>query len=172
MRKKNRLTLLELCVFAMLGTMMFISKLIMDLLPNIHLIGMFTIAFTLTYRVKALVPIYVFVALTGLYGGFAMWWIPYLYVWAVLWAMTMLLPKKMPKMIAIPIYVILCGLHGLMYGTLYAPAQALMYGLNFDGMIAWIIAGLPFDITHACGNLLSGLLIYPVHTVLLKLKRE
>lgn len=171
MSKKNKLTVQEISVFAMLGTLMFVSKLIMEALPNIHLIGMFTVAFTITYRVKALVPIYVFVFLTGLYAGFALWWLPHLYIWTILWGLTMLVPKNLSKKVAIPVYMILCGVHGLLYGILYAPGQALMYGLNFEGMIVWIIRGLPFDITHACGNLVAGILIYPVSTALKKLKR-
>ena len=80
----------------MLGTLMFCSKIIMELLPNIHLIGMFVMVCTIVFRVKALVPIYVFVAITGLYAGFAPWWVPYIYIWTVLWGLTMLIPKKIP----------------------------------------------------------------------------
>ena len=84
----------ELVLFAMLGSLMFCSKVIMEVLPNIHLLGMFTITFTLVFRVKALIPIYVNVFLTGLYGGFNLWWMPYLYIWTILWALAMLIPKR------------------------------------------------------------------------------
>ena len=49
----------ELVLFAMLGALMFCSKIIMEVLPNIHLLGMFTVTFTLVFRSKALIPIYV-----------------------------------------------------------------------------------------------------------------
>lgn len=49
----------ELVVFAMLGSVMYASKLIMEFAPNIHLIGVFTIAFTVVYRKKALYPLYI-----------------------------------------------------------------------------------------------------------------
>ena len=87
----------DLVLFALLGSLMFVSKLLLEFLPNIHLLGMFTTAYTITYRRRALIPIYVYVMLNGLYAGFQMWWLPYLYIWAVLWAMVMLLPKNMPK---------------------------------------------------------------------------
>lgn len=45
--------------------MMFTSKLLMEGLPNIHLIGMFTALLTVVYRKRALYPIYIFVFLTG-----------------------------------------------------------------------------------------------------------
>ncbi|MBR2453730.1 MAG: hypothetical protein IKB35_01875, partial [Clostridia bacterium] len=69
----------EIAVFAMLGSLMFCSKLIMEALPNIHLLGMLTMTYTLVFRKKALIPIYVYVMLNGLYSGFNMWWVPYLY---------------------------------------------------------------------------------------------
>ena len=49
-----------LIIFPMLGTIMFISKLIMEFLPNIHAVAMFIAVFTLVYRWKALIAIYVY----------------------------------------------------------------------------------------------------------------
>ena len=154
----------------MLGTLMFCSKLIMEFLPNIHLLGMFTMLFTIIYRARALIPIYIYVLLNGLYAGFNLWWVPYLYIWTVLWAVTMLLPKRMPRKFAAVVYPIVCSLHGLAYGTLYAPAQALMFGLNYEQTIAWIITGLPFDVVHAVGNLVAGLLIVPLERLMRRLE--
>lgn len=150
----------------MLGAMMYASKLIMELLPNVHLLGVFTIAITVVYRKKALYPIYLYVFLNGLFAGFATWWIPYLYLWTVLWGATMLLPKNMPKKIQPIVYMCLCAAHGFLYGTLYAPAQAILFGLDFKGMIAWIIAGLPWDMVHGISNFFCGILIVPIITVL------
>ncbi len=161
-----KLKVKEIAVFGMLGAMMYASKVLMEVAPNIHLIGTFIIAETVVYRKKALYPIYVFVFLTGLLSGFATWWIPYLYIWAVLWGAAMLLPQKLSKRARPVIYMLLCGLHGLLYGTLYAPAQAILFGLDFKGMIAWIVAGLPFDAVHAAGNLAAGLLICPLISIL------
>ena len=79
----------------------------------------------------------------------------------------MLLPRKMKPVTATVVYTIVCALHGLLYGTIYAPAQALMFGLSFKGMITWIIAGIPFDLIHAAHNLILGMvLIMPIIMVL------
>ena len=163
-----KLKLKEIALFALLGVLMFASKKVMEFLPNIHLLGTFIVTYTIVFRSKALYPIYVYVFLDGLFGGFGLWWYPYLYIWAVLWAFTMLIPKNLPSKFAIPIYIIVCGLHGFLFGILYAPAQALIFGLDFKGMIAWIIAGFPFDITHGISNLLTGTLIYPLSMALNK----
>lgn len=150
---------------------MFCSKILMEFLPNIHLLGMFTMVYTLAFRKKALIPIYVSVLLTGLYFGFNMWWLPYIYIWTILWAVTMALPRNMSKKARYIVYPIVCCLHGLLYGTLYAPAQALMMGLGFKAMLAWIVSGLPWDLVHGAGNLVAGLLLVPLAELLGKLQK-
>ena len=142
-QSKRKITVKEIAIFGMLGAVMYASKVIMESIPNTHLIGVFVIAMTVVYRKKTLYPLYIFVVLTGLLNGFGIWWIPYLYIWTVLWAATMLLPKNMNPKIAPIIYMVVCALHGFLFGTLYAPAQALFFNLDFNGTIAWIIAGLP-----------------------------
>lgn len=166
-----KLSARETAVFGMFGALMYASKLIMEVAPNIHLLGVFTIALTVVYGKKALYPIYVFVLLTGLFSGFSMWWIPYLYIWTALWGVTMLLPKSMPKKIAPIVYMVVCAAHGFLYGTLYAPAQAMLFGLDFKGMIAWIVAGLPFDCVHGISNFVCGMLIVPIITVIGRVER-
>lgn len=161
-----KLTAKEIAVFGMLGALMYASKMVMEGLPNIHLIGVFIVATTVVYRKKALFPIYVFVFLTGLFFGFGTWWIPYLYIWTILWGMTMLIPKRIPEKFKGIVYMIVCSLHGFLYGVFYAPAQALLFGLDFKGMIAWIVAGFPFDITHGISNFFCGILIVPIIKVL------
>ncbi len=167
--KKQGLTVYELVLFAMLGMVMFVSKMAMEFLPNIHLLGMLTMVYTLVFRAKALIPLYIYVFVNGLFAGFAVWWIPYLYVWAVLWSITMLLPRRMPKWLAYVVYPLVCGLHGLAFGVLNAPSQALFFHLNWDMTVAWVVAGLPFDAIHAVGNVLAGLLILPLSALLTKL---
>lgn len=157
-----KLTIREVAVFGMLGAVMYVSKVIMELVPNVHLLGVFIVAFTVVYRQKALYPIYTYVLLNGIFSGFAAWWIPYLYVWAVLWGMVMLLPKKMPGKVQPIVYMAVCALHGFLFGTLYAPAQAVIYGLSFQGMVAWIVAGLPWDCIHGISNFFCGALIMPL----------
>ena len=161
-----KLNVREITVYGMLGALMYVSKIVMEVLPNVHLIGVFTIALTVVYRSKALFPIYIFVFLTGIYAGFAGWWIPYLYVWAVLWGIIMLLPQNMPPAVRPIVYMIICGLHGMGYGTLYAPVQALMFGFDFQGMVAWIVAGFPWDVVHGIGNLVCGILIVQIISAL------
>lgn len=168
----KKLSIKEMVIFSMLGAIMYISKELMAFLPNIHILGLLIMVYTLTYRGKALIPIYVFVLLEGLFAGFAVWWIPYLYIWTVLWGVTMLLPQKMPNKIAVPVYMIVCSLHGLSYGTLYSPVWALWMGFNLETTISWIVTGFPWDIIQALGNLAFGTLIVPLTKLLKKLNAQ
>lgn len=145
---------------------MYASKVIMEILPNVHLLGVFVVAITVAYRKKALYPIYIYVFLNGLFSGFSMWWIPYLYIWTLLWGAVMLLPKNIPTKARPIIYMSVCALHGFLFGTLYAPAQAIMFGLDFKATIAWIAAGLPWDFVHGVSNFFCGILICPIISVL------
>lgn len=167
-----KLTVREIVIFSMLGSIMYASKIIMEFIPNVHLLGMFTMTYTLVYRKKALYPIYIYILLNGLFAGFATWWLPYLYIWTVLWGATMLLPKNIPSKIRPLVYMVVCALHGFLFGTLYAPAQALLFGLNFHGMIAWIIAGLPWDMIHGISNFCCGILIVPLASLLRRLENS
>ncbi len=158
-------------IFAMLGALMFAAKIAFEAIPNVHPLGMLIMVMTVVYRVQALIPIYLFVFISGLYYGFQLWWIPYLYIWAILWGLTMLIPRDMPKKGLVIIYPAVCALFGLLYGTLYAPAQALLFHYDFTTTIKWIAAGLPFDAAHGLGNLGMGLLVYPVSRFLLKIEK-
>ncbi len=167
--KKPFLTVREMVTFSLLGALMFCSKIIMEAFPNIHLLGMFTMVFALAYRKKGLIPLYIYVFLNGVWAGFDLWWMPYLYIWTILWCVTMLLPRRMPLKVAAFVLPIICCLHGALFGVLYSPAQAIMYGLGWRQLLAWIAAGLPYDALHAIGDLAAGLLIIPLWKLIAKL---
>ncbi len=162
----------QLILLSFFGELMFISKMLMDGLPNIHMIAMLIGVITLVYRSKALVSIYVFAILVGALYGFDVWWVPYLYIWIPLWAVFMLIPKRTKPALAIPVYIAVCFLHGLLYGVMYAPVQALAYRFSFEMTLTWVLAGLPWDIVHAVGNAVMATMIYPLYVVLNKLESK
>ncbi len=157
-----KLSVKEMVIFSFMAAIMYASKLAMEFLPNIHLTGVFIIALTVVYRKKALYPIYIFVMLAGLFSAFSTWWIPYLYIWLVLWAAVMLLPENINSKYKPLIYMIICALHGLFYGILYAPVHMLLFNMSFKGIVAWIVAGFPWDVIHSIGNFFCGALICPI----------
>ncbi len=163
----KKLTTWELVLFALLGTLLLSGDLLMEWLPNVHLVGVLVTVYTAVYRWKALIPLYIYVLLLGLLNGFATWWTPYLYVWTVLWGLVMLLPRTLTKK-TVFLYAAVCTLHGFLFGTLYAPSQVLLFGLPWSALPAWIASGLPFDIAHGIGNAVLSVLIYPLAKLLNK----
>ena len=162
----------DFIIFSFLGVLLFLGKMIFEPLPNIHPIGALVMVYTLVYRGRALIPIYIFVFLQLFISGFSLWLMPYIYVWTVLWAMTMLLPKNMPLKIQGLVFPIVCALHGLLFGILYAPMQAILFRMDFPTMLKWIVAGSLFDMVHAAGNLAAGFLVLPLTLVLKRLSEK
>ena len=157
-------------VFSLLGTVMYLSKLVLEFLPNVHLLAVLTTVYTICFRKKALYPIYIYVLIQGMVGGFQPWWVPYIYIWDFLWLFVMLIPQKLPQKAKNILYVAACAAHGYLFGTLYAPSQVfLFFGGDFSKMIPWIIAGIPYDLIHGTSNLILGpVLIYPLILILKK----
>ena len=162
-------------MFSVYATLMFVSKFLMQVLPNIHLLAMLIIVATIEWRAKALIPIYVYVFLDGVFGGFSAWWLPYLYIWLPMWLMAMgvtgLVRRfNIRKPIATVCYMVIAFIHGMSFGTLYAPLQALMFGLGGKQTLAWIIAGLPFDAIHGVSNFIVASLTLPLASALHKFR--
>ncbi|HBD86494.1 MAG TPA: hypothetical protein DC001_03620, partial [Clostridiales bacterium] len=80
--------------FAVYGALMAGAQIVMSPLPNIEPVTVMLMCCTLAYGRKALYPCYVFVLLEGLVYGFGFWFVNYLYVWAGLVLVTLLLRKS------------------------------------------------------------------------------
>lgn len=173
-RRKISRTVREICIFAMFGAMMFASKVLLEAIPNVHMLGMFTMLFTVVYRAKGLIPVYCYVAIVCVYGGFAPWCLIHLYVWAILWGLTMLIPERLPNGVKAVIYPVVCALHGLSYGFLCGLSQVPIYygGLTVEKLLAYTASGFYFDVIHAIGNFGFGLLVLPLSLLLRKLEKR
>ena len=168
-----KLKIREIAIFAMLGAIMFVSKVIMEGLPNIHLLGTLVIAYTITYRAKALFPIYAYVFANGLWEGFRPFdWLPETYIWLILWGMTMLLPKKMPTRVAPIVYMLVSAVHGLLLDVFYVPAYLLFANIPWEHLRLTLLMGIPYVALQAAGNFVLGTLIVPVATLLCKLDKK
>ena len=162
-RRKPILSVREIVVFAMLGALMTVLDIIMNLVPNVHLGGVLIVTFTAVYRWKALFPMYLYVFLIGLMEGFGTWWLAYLYVWLILWALAMLIPRRTPRPLAAILYGFICALHGFSFGFLWIPVQMLFLHFTLDQALVWWSFGFfTADIPHGLGNLAGSILILPL----------
>ena len=67
------------------------------------------------------------------------------------------------------VYPLVCALHGMLFGILYAPAQALFFHLTFEETLVWIAGGALFDLLHTAGNAVAGLAILPLSELMKKI---
>ena len=167
-RRRSLLRLIMLLVCTMLGVILYISDIMMEFLPNIHLVGALIVVYTVVYRWYALIPIYIYAFLNGLFAGFGPWWVGYLYIWTILWGAIMLIPRGLGKKARLFLYVAICALHGFAFGFLYLPVQAIFFSSSPTYLMIWWSTGfVTADIYQGTANLIFGiLLIYPLSHIL------
>lgn len=150
---KPPLSVRELVELSLMGALMVGTQVAMAALPNVNLVSVLIILTVIIYGIKAFYPVYVFVVLEGLIYGFGLWFFNYLYVWAVLVGIALLLRKNTNYLI----WAVVAGIFGLSFGALCTipyffiggPAMALSY---------WV-SGILFDITHCISNFVLTLLL-------------
>lgn len=161
-KQKNRLTLYEMCLFSLLGALLFALKLAMAPLPNIEPVSLFVILFAQVYGWKGLIPLYIYVACEILFFGLGLWSVSYLYIWLVLF----LTARLFHSLDSAWFWAFIAAIFGFCFGALSALVM-LPVG-SVTSVIAWWQAGVFFDLLHGCGNFVITLLLYhPLKKVLL-----
>ena len=123
-------------------------------LPNIELVSLMVILYTLVLGKRVLNILITFTILEGVFHGFGIWWVSYHYIWPILAGLTALLRQFDAPDWG---YGILSCLFGLSFGFLCS----LPYIAGGPGaMFAWWIAGIPFDLVHGISNLIIGLVLF------------
>jgi len=144
----------NICFSAVCGILMYLSQVVMASLPNFELVSLLVIVFSRYAGDRIFLIVSVFVLLEGITYGFGLWWISYLYIWFILAFVTYLFRKVHHLFF----WVVLAGLFGLCFGTL--TAIPYLFISNLDFVKAYIIAGIPFDIAHAGGNIILTAILY------------
>lgn len=152
----------EIVILGLMTAILLVAQVGMSFLPNIELVSLLIIVYTLVFRKKVLLIIYAFVLLEGLIYGFGTWWITYLYVWTVLAGITWLL-REMESPLG---WAIVNAAFGLMFGALTAITNLFISGIG--GMVSYWVAGIPFDLLHCAGNFATALVLYKPLTLLLR----
>lgn len=153
----------ELVLMGILTALVFMGQVFMGFLPNIEIVTLLFILYTLVFGRKVFLMIYVFVFLEGIFYGFGIWWISYLYVWSIQAAVTLLFRKQQ----SVVFWSILSGFYGFFFGILTGIPYLFTGGLG--AAIAYWTAGALFDITHCIGNIVVCFLLFkPLHGILEK----
>lgn len=144
-----------------LTAVVFAAQVAMGFLPNIELVTLLFILYTLVLGRKVFLIIYVFVFLEGIFYGFGLWWVNYLYVWTVQSIVTLMLRKQT----SVFFWSILSGFYGISFGALCAIPYFFMGGPS--SAFAYWVSGIAYDIPHCIGNVIVCLLLFkPLYKVL------
>jgi hypothetical protein len=160
-----RFSIKDIVIIAMMSAILFTVQVVIAGLPNIELVTLLVMIYTLVFKWRTIAIIYVFAVLQGLVYGFGPWWIMYLYIWTILYFVVTLLSKNK----SVVVWAVVSGTYGLIFGALCSLVYFFMGGLNT--VIAFWIAGIKFDIIHGVANFIICLTLFtPLHTLLKKLK--
>ena len=165
--KANSLTIREICLFGILGALTFGAKYVMSWMPNIEPVSLMVMLFAVTFGIKGLFPVYLYVLLEILFYGLGSWNINYLYVWAIL-AILALVMRKMETPLG---WAMLSGVFGLFFGALCGIVDIFIGGFGY-ALSKWI-SGIPYDLMHCGGNFVIALMLFdPMRKLLEKLYKK
>ena len=132
---------------ALMGAILLVSQIALAALPNIEVVSLLLILYTVAISPKqALAAAWLFALLEGLIYGFGIWWVMYLYVWPMLVLVSWLLKKNR----SVWLWAFVSAVFGLSFGALCSIPYFISGGIGAG--IAWWISGIPYDITHCISN--------------------
>lgn len=163
---EGKLSLRDACILSLLGALMMGAQVAMAALPNIEPVTLLLLCCTLVYGARAFYPCYVFVLLEGLVYGFGFWFVNYLYVWAVLVGLALLLLLRRNQ--SYWVWTAVAAGYGLIFGALCAIPYFFIGG--WEMALSYWVSGIPFDLLHCAGNaVLCGALLKPLTGLLRRL---
>ncbi|KMJ59796.1 metal ABC transporter permease [Bacillus sp. LL01] len=103
---------------------------------------------------------------TNLVLGSGMWTITQIFAWSVIGLLSGAIGIWFKK---IPVFLLslYAGLCGLFFGLVFSIQNMVVGGVPF---LPYYLAGLPFDINHAVGNVVFFIVLYPILSKLLNEK--
>jgi len=151
----------DIAMIGMMSALLFAVQVALGFLPNIELVSLLIILFTLNFRWKTLYIIYIFALLEGFMYGFGIWWFYYLYIWTILFFITLFFSKNRSSFF----WAVVSGVFGICFGALCAISYLFLGGLQTA--IGYWVSGIPFDIAHGIGNFVIALVLFrPLNNLL------
>ena len=154
--KRSGFSTRELVLYGLLGGLMTASQVAMAALPNIHIVGVLVLLCAQIFGLRALYPVYIFVTLEILIFGMGLWAINYLYVWAILVLIGVVLKKIHAGRLG---WAVAAGVFGMLFGALCAIPHFFIGGWSMA--FAYWISGIPYDLIHGVANLALTLILLP-----------
>lgn len=160
-----KLKIKDIVMIGMMVAMLEAAKLSLAVIPNVELVSLLVILFTLFFEKKIIYVLQAFILIEGLIYGFGVWWIMYLYAWPLLAFVTWVFRKQE----SVWVFATLSGVFGLLFGALCSIPYFFIGGWNMG--FSWWIAGIPYDLIHGVSNFIVCMVLFvPLRKVMNKLR--
>lgn len=158
----------DVALVGLLAAVITAAKQALSFLPNIEIVTLLFIVFTVTFGAKrALMVSVIFTTLQIAIYGFATWLLVYYFIWPMLIIVSALMKRKLKTEYG---FAVLAGLYGLTFGLICAVFESFFYGAAYG--IAYWVRGIPFDLIHGVSNFITVLLLYrPLCSAFIKGKK-
>lgn len=154
----------DLVLIGMMSAILVAAQVGIAIIPNVELVSLLIILFTLIFGWKTLFIIYTFVFIEGIIFGFGYWWMNYLYVWTILFGITMVFRRQTSGYF----WAMISGFFGLSFGALCSLIYFFMGGV--PAMMGYWVNGILFDLVHGIANFIVALVLFtPLHRLLSRL---
>ena len=163
-RPAGKLSAREICILALMGALMFATKLALAALPNIHMNAILIILGAVFFGIRAMYSIMVYIMLEGLFFGFGLWWLSYLYVWPIFCLVALFFRKNESALV----WAVIAAVFGLCFGALCSIPYFFIGGAEMA--FSYWISGIPFDLSHCAGNFVISFALYkPLNSLIRRL---
>lgn len=154
MQRKLFSGMLDVAVMGVMTALLEVSKRLLDSIPNVELITLLMVVFTLAYGKRVILVSVAFTLIETAYWGIHYWVIMYLYIWPLLILFVDIFRKKATLYFC----CITVTVYGLIFGALCSIPYYFIGGWNM--MFAFWIAGIRLDLVHGAGNLVMCTVLF------------
>lgn len=144
----------DIVIIGMMSAILITVQVALAFLPNVELVSLLIILCTLILGYRTLFIIYIFATCEIFLYGLGTWTINYLYVWTILFLITMAFRKERSPYF----WAIISGLFGLSFGALCSFPYYFSGGI--PTMAAYWVSGIIFDLVHGAGNFVVALVLF------------
>ncbi|WP_020061621.1 hypothetical protein [Bacillus sp. 123MFChir2] len=151
----------SIALVAVLTALSVAGRLIFAFIPNVQPTTTLLILVTLLMGIRyGIVHAILVMVASNLILGIGIWTIPQIISYVVIVLITGLVIRPMFSKIPHVIMGLYAGFTGFLYGFVISLCQAPIYGLKY--FWAYYMAGLPFDLNHAIGNVGFYMVLAPI----------
>lgn len=151
----------SIVLVAMLTALSVAGRVLFTFIPNVTPVTAIVMITTILMGVRyGLVNAVLSIVLSNMVMGMGIWTIPQIVSLVVVVVVTAVAIKPWFKSMPHWLVSLYAGMAGLLYGFVISLVQAPIFG--YENFVSYYLAGLPFDLMHAGGNVAFYFVLAPI----------